>query len=242
MRHPRPAMVLAGTLVALCGMPFGASSAGDPLRAVFARIDRASLSFKWMTANVQKTAYTAVIDESTTESGKIQVLRPRPHELKIRFDFEPPDAKQVLIEDSKAEIYYPKTNSTQAVVIGRQNKPMMEQLLLLGFGSSSQDLQTGYSVRYIGPETAAGEAAQRIELTPKDKEMLQHFRKIELWIGDSSGIAVQQKFYEPGKNYNLAVFTHIDLQTRISEADLKLKVPKDAHKDVTIGKRHYLLP
>lgn len=237
MRYLRPVVVLAGTLAATCGMPFGASSAGDPLQAVFARMDRTSLNFKWMTASVQKTAYTAVIDESNTECGKIQVLRLKPHELKIRFDFEPPDAKQVSIDGAKAEIYYPKTNSTQAVVIGRQNRPMVEQLLLLGFGSASQDLLAGYTVRYIGPDTAAGEAVQRIELTPKDKEMLQHFRKVELWISDATGIAVQQKFYEPGKNYNLAVFTHVDLQTRISEMDLKLKIPKDARKDATIGKR-----
>lgn len=238
MRHLPPVLVLAGTLAAICGMPFGASSAEDPLQAVFARIDRASVTFKWMTANVQKTAYTAIIDESTTESGKVMVLRPKPHELKMRFDFEPPDAKQVTIEESKAEIYYPKTNSTQAVVIGKQTKPMVEQLLLLGFGTTSLDLQSAYTVRYVGPETAAGEPAQRIELTPKDKEMLQHFRRIELWISDSNGLAVQQKFYEPGKNYNLAVFTHIDLQTRVAEADLKLKIPKDARKDMTIGKHH----
>jgi outer membrane lipoprotein-sorting protein len=115
---------------------------------------------------------------------------------------------------------------------------MVEQLLLLGFGSTSGDLQSAYSVRYLGPEAAAGEPAQRLELTPKDKEMLQHFRKIELWIADSNGIAVQQKFYEPGKNYNLAEFTHIDLRTRVTEADLKLKIPKDAHKEATIGKRY----
>jgi len=219
-------------------MPFGASSAEDPLTAVFARMDRASGAFKWMTANVQKTAYTAVIDESTSETGKIQVLRPKPHDLKIRFDFEPPDAKQVLIDESKGEIYYPKTNSTQTVVFGKQSKPMVEQLLLVGFGSTSQDLLSGYTVRYIGPEAAAGEPCQKIELTPKDKEMQQHFRKIELWISNANGLAVQQKFYEPGKNYNLAVFTHIDLQTRVTEADLKLKIPKDAHKDMTIGKHH----
>ena len=234
----RPVAMLAGALAAICAVPCGTSGGEDPLQAVFARMDRASLSFKCMTASVRKTAYTAVIDESSTETGKIMVLRPHPHDLKIRFDFEPPDAKQVTIDGTKAEIYYPKTNSTQAVVIGKQSKPMVEQLLLLGFGGTSQELQSAYSVRYLGAETAAGEPAQHLELTPKDKEMLQHFRRIELWIADSSGMAVQQKFFEPGKNYNLAVFTNIDLQTRVTEAELKLKIPKDAHKDVTIGKRH----
>jgi outer membrane lipoprotein-sorting protein len=236
----RPVAMLAGAVAVACAIPSGVSGAQDPLQSVFARMDRTSLSFRWMTASVKKTAYTAVIDESSVESGKIMVLRLKPHELKIRFDFEPPDAKQVAIDGTRAEIYYPKTNSTQAVVIGKQSKPMAEQLLLLGFGSSSQDLQSAYSIRYVGAEAAAGEPAQRIELTPKAKEMLQYFRKIELWIADSSGLAVQQKFYEPGKNFNLAVFTNIDTQTRVTEVDLKLKIPKDAHKDATIGKRRSL--
>ncbi len=242
MRFPRPVAMLAGALAAICASPYGAAAAEDPLQAVFARIDRTSASFKWMTASVQKTAYTAVIDESSTECGKVMVLRLKPHELKLRFDFEPPDAKQVTIDGTRAEIYYPKTNSTQAVVMDKHSKPMAEQLLLLGFGSTSQELQSAYTVRYVGAEAAAGEPGQRIELTPKDKEMQQHFKKIELWIADATGIAVQQKFYEPGKNYNLAVFTKIDLQTRVSEADLKLKIPKDAHKDATIGKHRSPLP
>ena len=240
MHFLRPAAMLAGILAAMVANPAAARAAEDPLRAVFARIDRTSASFRWMTASVKKTAYTAVIDESSTECGKILVLRVKPHELKLRFDFDPPDAKQVVVDGTKAEIYYPKTNSTQAVVMDKHSKPMAEQLLLLGFGSTSEDLQSAYTVRYVGAESAAGEPAQRIELTPKDKDLLQHFRKIELWIADASGIAVQQKFYEPGKNYNLAVFTNIDLQTRVAEADLKLKIPKDAHKDATIGKRHPL--
>jgi len=238
MRFPRPALVSAITAAALAGIPFGGSAAEDPLQAVFARIDRASLTFKWMTAKLQKTEYIAVIDETSTESGKILVLKPKPHDLRIRFDFEPPDEKQVTVDSTKALTYYPKTNTTQEYLIGKQTKPMVEQLLLLGFGSTSQDILSGYNVRYAGAETAAGQKTARIELTPKDKEMQQHFRRIELWIADATGLAVQQKFYEPGKNYNLAVFTNIDLDTKVTEADVRLKIPKDAHKDVPIGKKH----
>ena len=235
---PRPVLVSILTLVALAGLPFGASAADDPLQAVFARIDKTSLTFRWMTAKVQKTEYVAVIDETSTENGKILVLKPKPHDLRIRFDFEPPDEKQVAIDSARALTYYPKTNTTQEYVIGKQTKPMVEELLLLGFGTTSQDILSGYNVRYIGAETAAGEKTSRIELTPKDKEMQQHFRRIELWIDDATGLAVQQKFYEPGKNYNLVVFTNVDLNTRVTEADVRLKIPKDAKKDVPIGKKH----
>ena len=237
MRYLRPGLVSALTVLVLGGVRFGAWAADDPLQTVFARIDKASLSFKWMTANMQKTEYVAVIDETSTEKGKILVLKPKPHDLHIRIDFEPPDEKQVSVDPSKALTYYPKTNSTQEIIIGKQTKPMVEQLLLLGFGSTSQDIQCGYSVKYLGPDTVAGQATARIELTPKDKEMQQQLRKIELWIADSNGLAVQQKFYEPGRNYNLAVFTNIDLNSRVTEADVKLKIPKDAKKDVPIGKK-----
>ncbi|HUA59247.1 MAG TPA: outer membrane lipoprotein carrier protein LolA [Verrucomicrobiae bacterium] len=232
------ALVSAITIVTLAGLPFGAMAAGDPLQAVFARIDQASLSFKWMTAKVQKTEYVAVVDETSTESGKIRVVKPKPHDLRIRIDFEPPDEKQVAIDPSRALMYYPKTNEIQEVIIGKQTKPVMEQLFLLGFGATSQDIQSGYTVRFVGAETASGQPAARIELTPRDKAMQQHFRKIELWISDATGLAVQQKFYEPGKNYNLAVFTDIDLNTRVTEADVRLNPPKSAKKDVPIGKKH----
>jgi outer membrane lipoprotein-sorting protein len=231
-------LVLAGTIAAFLAIPFGAPGAEDPLQAVFARLDRTSQTFKWMTASVQKTAYTAVIDESSTESGKILMVRLKPHDLRVRVDFQPPDEKQVSIDPSKAVIYYPKTNSTQEVNIGKQTKPMVEQLLYLGFGSTSQELLSAYTVRYIAAETVAGEKTQRIELTPRDKELLQHFRKIELWISDNTGLAVQQKFYEPGKNYNVSLFTHVDLQSHVGENDVKLKIPRDAHKEATIGKHH----
>jgi outer membrane lipoprotein-sorting protein len=234
----RPVLVSAITVSVLAGFPFGASAAEDPLQAVFARIDKTSLSFKWMTAKVEKTEYVAVIDETSTERGKVMVVKPKPHDLRIRIDFEPPDEKQVSVDSSRVLMYYPKTNSTQEVIIGKQNKPVVEELILIGFGATSQDILSAYNVRYLGAETVAGQPSARIELTPKDKEMQQHFRKIELWIADATGLAVQQKFYEPGKNYNLAVFSNIDLNTHVSETDVKLKIPKDAHKDVPIGKKH----
>ena len=238
MRFGPAVLVSILTLAAISLGPFGASAAEDPLHAVFARIDRTSLSFKWMTAKVEKTEYVAVIKETSTEKGTMMVLKPKPHDLRIRIDFDPPDEKQVSVDSSHAVIYYPKSNSTQEVIIGKQTKPMVEQLLLLGFGTTSQDIQSAYTVRYIGAERAAGQETSRIELMPKDKEMQQQVRKIEMWIADSTGLAVQQKLYEVGKNYNLAVFTDIDLDTRVTEADVRLKIPKDARKDVPIGKKH----
>ena len=237
MRDSRLILVSLLTFTLAAALQFGASAADDPLQAVFARIDKASLSFKWMTAKMQKTEYVDVVADTSTETGKIWVLKPKPHDLRFRIDFEPPDQKQVSVDSSHALTYYPKTNTTQEIVIGKQVKPMVEQLILLGFGSTSRDMLSAYAIRYIGAETVVGQKTAHIELTPKDKDLQQQLRSIELWIADASGLAVQQKLNEPGKNYNVAVFTNIDLNARVSEADVKLNPPKDAKKDVQIGKK-----
>ena len=48
----------------------------------------------------------------------------------------------------------------------------------------------------------------RIELTPKSPDVLAHLKKVELWI-DAKGVAIQQKFYEPGGDYSVATYTNI---------------------------------
>jgi len=70
--------------------------------------------------------------------------------------------------------------------------------MLLGFGSNSKDLESAYSIRLGGPETVAGQEATRLELIPKSPDVLAHLKRVDLWISDAMGIAVQQKLYETG--------------------------------------------
>ncbi len=215
------------TLAALHGPEFGASAADTTLAATLARIDETAARFKGLSADVKKVSYTAVINEETTDTGTVLVRRPRANDLRVRMDILLPDPKTVVIEGHKADIYYPRSGEVQAVDLGKQSS-LVDQFLVLGFGSNSRDLARAYSIKMVGSEMAAGEKTTRLELTPKDPEVLAHLKKVELWISDTKGLAVQQKFYQPGGDFNLATYTNIQMNPSIPDSAFNL--PKGAHK------------
>ncbi|MBZ5724978.1 MAG: outer membrane lipoprotein carrier protein LolA [Acidobacteriia bacterium] len=215
------------TLPALLTSEFGASAADTTLAAVLARIDETAAKFKGLSADVKKVSYTAVINEETTDTGTVLVRRPKANDLRVRMDILQPDPKTVVIEGHKADIYYPRSGEVQVVDLGKQSS-LVDQFLVLGFGSNSRELASAYSIRMVGPEAAAGEKTTRLELIPKDQDVLAHLKKVELWISDGKGIAVQQKFYEPGGDFILATYTNIQMNPSISDSAFNL--PKGAHK------------
>ena len=228
----RTPLALTGILTLLAALP-SAAPAADDLAGVFAGLDKAAAAFKGLSADVRKVKYSYPVPEPDVQTGKILVRRAKPHELQMRMDFDPPDQQEIVLDGTKAEIYTPKRNQIQPYILGKSSKPMAEQLLLLGWGSSSQDLKSTFDVSYAGQETVADNKTAKLILTPKDKDLLVHVPKLELWIsqeGELTGIAVQVKFYEKGlKDSSTATYKNIKLQN-ISESQVKLTAPKNAER------------
>jgi len=229
MRQLPVAFVLIGTVAAVLPFPFVAPAADNSLPAVFRRMDQAAAKFKGLKADVKKVAHTAVINEDSVDTGTIVVRVPKPHDLRMLIDFQQPDQKKVMIAGTKVDIYYPKTQIVQEIDLGKNHRGQVEQFLLLGFGSNSKDLQSAYNIRLVGPESVSDEPAMRIELVPKSKDLLAQFPKFELWISDATGIAVQQKMYQPGGDYSLATYSKMQANANIPESDVKLNLPKGVH-------------
>jgi outer membrane lipoprotein-sorting protein len=203
-------------------LEFGAE---DPLQATLAKMDQAAMVFKGLSADLRKVHHTAVINEDTEDIGTILIKRPKPHETRVLFDVKKPDPKQLAFDGHKGEEYFPKAKLVQEYDLSKY-KGLVDQLLLLGFGTTSKELQSAYTLSYGGTETVAGEKTSRIQLIPKSPETLAHLSKVDLWISDTSGVPVQQKFYEPGGDYDLATYSNIKLNPNIPDADLKLNLPK----------------
>jgi outer membrane lipoprotein-sorting protein len=49
--------------------------------------------------------------------------------------------------------------------------------------------------------------------------------KVELWISDETGMAVQQKLYT-GSDYDLATYSNMKISPNIPESAVKLNPPK----------------
>lgn len=220
--------VLIGTLGAIAD----AHPADNLLQTAFARMDAAAASFKGLTADVKKVAYTAVIQEESADIGTMAVKRAKPHDLRALVDFKQPDPKQVGFSDHTVQIYYPKTKTVQVAQLDKKSSTVVEQLLLLGFGSTSAEIQSAYAVKLGGEETVNGQKTVRMELTPKSPEKLAGFTRIDLWISEETGMAVQQKLFQTGGDYTMATYSNMKLMANLSDSAVKLDLPKDVHREV----------
>ena len=218
------------TMFAAMALAWGAPAEDSSLAATLARMDDAAAKFKGLQADMQKIAHTAVINEDSVDAGTIAVKRPNPHDIRVLMNFQPPNPRQVMIAGVKGAIYYPGINTVQEYDLGK-SRSLVEQFMLLGFGSNSKDLESAYSIRLGGPETVAGQKATRLELIPKSQEVLAHLKRVDLWISDAMSIAVQQKLYEPGGDYLLATYTNIKLRANLPDSAVKMDLPKSVKRE-----------
>jgi outer membrane lipoprotein-sorting protein len=130
----------------------------------------------------------------------------------------------VTIGGGKAQVFRPNSNEAQEVDLGK-NRGLVDQFMLLGFGSNSAELKSAYTVTLGGADSINGENTSRIVLVPKDREVLAHIKKCEIWISEK-GWTVQQKFHTEGGDYMLSTYSSMKLNPNIADKDLKLELPK----------------
>jgi outer membrane lipoprotein-sorting protein len=198
----------------------------DPLSEVFARIDKAAAGFKAVSANVVQTVHTAVINDDNVAHGRIKLKRAKPGDTRVLLEFTDPVPKIIELQDDKARYYLPKEKVVQVYDL-RSRRNVVEQGLLLGFGSSSTDIKASYDVSLVGAEALNGEATSHLKLIPKSKEVLQNIKQADLWISDATGTPVQQRLFTSGKgDYTQLTYSDIKLNPSLSDKDLRLPTLK----------------
>jgi outer membrane lipoprotein-sorting protein len=204
--------------------------AADPkLDQVLAKMDQAAARFKALSANVEYVQHMEAIHEDDSQTGTILVKRAHPKELHVKIAIEKPDPKVAVADGNKVDVYYPRSGDFQELALGHR-RSLVDMILTLGFGGSSKELQADYAVTLGGSETVGGESVTRLELIPKSKDLLEQWRKIDLWVSDKTGNALQQKFYERGKDYTLITYSNVQQNPEIPESAFKLDVPKGTVK------------
>lgn len=196
---------------------------------ILRQMDQSAAKFTGLSADLTKVTYTKVLDEKTTEAGSM-LLKKQGRELQVLIDFTKPDAKTVAFRGQKAEIFYPKLKTVQEYDLGKQ-RGMVDQFLLLGFGTTGQDLKANYSVKYAGEETVAGQQTHKLELTPTSQQIKEKLRILELWVANSGAYPVQQKFTESSGDYYLFTYSAIKLNPQLTDDALRLKLPKGVKRE-----------
>jgi len=188
---------------------------------VLAKLDQTAAKFTSMTASLTRLTYTKVIDDKSVEQGQIALRKLSPRDIQVLINFEKPDPRMVSFRGRKAEIMYPKLKTVQEIDLGKRTD-LIDQFLLVGFGTSGQELQSNYTVKYAGDETIAGQKTHRLQLTPKREKV----QAMELWIAESGGYPVQQKFVQPSGDYYLFTYQDVKLNPQLGNEAFTMKVPK----------------
>lgn len=114
------------------------------LEVVLQQLDDNARDYHSMTANVDRTKVTVVVNDKSTESGKIWARGDN-----MRIDLESPDARTVLRRGDKLYIYTPGLKRVEEYDLGK-HRDMVDQFLLLGFGTSGEGFEQALSDHAAG--------------------------------------------------------------------------------------------
>lgn len=215
------ALILLGSLHQL--------PAGD-LASTLARMDKAAAGFAGLTADIKSVSHTFIIKDTTEESGRMTLQRPKPRDTRMLVEFTKPEPRALSFAGRKVQIYYPKINTVQEYDLGKQSS-LIDQFLLLGFGTTSSELRASYDIKYLGEGEAGGQMSDRLELTPKAAEARSHVNRIVLWLSQANGQPAQIQVFQPSKDYRLITYTRVALNPSLGKDAASLKLPKGVKRE-----------
>lgn len=202
-----------------------------PLGEILARMDDASRYLKTVSANLEYTKVTVVVNDRSTDYGKLYFHNSKSPEILLEFD--KPEPKTILFRKNKAEMYLPKMNQIQEYDLSHHSE-IVQQFLLLGFGTDSNGLRKAYDVKLIGEEDVNDETTAVLELTPRRPSVAAQIVKVNLWISEDSWLPVEQKFLEPGGDYLETKYTSVKVNRDLPPSVFEIPAAKGA-KRVKMG-------
>jgi len=223
-------MLVRALLRALTGALFFLQAPAQPVEAVLARLDQAAAQFRDLSAEFQRTTYTAVLNESSQESGRLFIRRVGARNRLMRIEFEGNNPRSLGFDGTEGQIYYPKIQTVLIYDLGK-HRSLVDQFLLLGFGTAGKDMARSYDIKAAGEATVGGRRTTRLELVPKSAEVAQYVLRIELWIPEDGAYPVQQRFIQPGGDYTLVVYSAVRWNPNLSEAQCRLNLPKGVKRE-----------
>jgi outer membrane lipoprotein-sorting protein len=207
----------------LCMLAGAFALPAESVDDILSRMDKAAPLFHGMSADLHMLTYTAIIGDKTDETGTLRMQR-KGDTVRAIIDFSgQDDAREIAFLGNIIRMYYPKLKMYQDYDVGK-NSNVLNQFLLLGFGSSGKELVESYEISAAGTENVAGVETTKILLLPKSEGVKQRLSKIEMWIPANAAYPLQQQFYEPSGNYERVTYSNVKLNPSI-KGKLELKLP-----------------
>lgn len=196
------------------------------LHQVLNQLDYEARTFRTLTAQVERTKVTVVVNDRSTESGMIYVRR----DGKMRLNLLKPDPRTILRTGNNLYVFNPLIHQVAEYNLAK-HRELVDQFLLLGFGTSSHELEKAYRIALVGEQSLDDRKTLVLDLTPKSKKMLNQIAKIRLWVDESSWTPVRQKFFEAGTpDYFIIRYRNIVRNAPLNSSLFRPRWPKGTRK------------
>lgn len=195
------------------------------LESVLAQLDAEAKDFHSLAADIERTKVTVVVNDRSTETGNIFVRGD-----KMLLELKAPNPRTILRTGDSLFIYNPGLKRVEEYNLGK-NRALVDQFLLLGFGTEGKELQKGYLVALLKEEKLDDRKTVELELTPKSSAVRNQIAKIQIWLDESSWLPVQQQFYEAGSgDYSIVRYSKIVRNPGLPDSQFKPRWPKGTEK------------
>jgi outer membrane lipoprotein-sorting protein len=194
------------------------------LDAVLGAMDKASREFVDMVAAIERETVTVFINHSRIESGRMYFARGGDHS-RVRVSLTDPARKDFLIDDGKVRIYNPGTNVLEEIGLGEHADKV--ELMVVGFGTSGEDLLHYYDVKLAAEEIVDGTSVSVLDLAPRDPDVARHFTSIRLWMDQQRWIPVQTRATQSSGDYLTVRFSNVVINGGVPNSAFSLDLPDD---------------
>jgi len=197
------------------------------LTEILSHMNKAAENLRTISANLEYTKVTVLVDDKAVQSG--QLLYRKSNGTDILIDFKKPEPRTFAFRKNRGEIYNPKINQIDEYNLEGKSG-MVEQFLLLGFGTESDKIKKDYELKFLKEEDLQGDITVVLDLTPRSESTRAQLTRIQLWVSEESWLPVQQKFLQPGGDYLLARYTNVKVNRPLSNAAFIIRAPKDVKR------------
>ncbi len=195
------------------------------LDGVLSQLDSEAESFKGLSADVERTKVTVVVNDKSTDTGTIVVRGD-----KMLLQMKPPDARTVLKAGDSLFVYTPGLKRVEEYNLGK-NRDLVDQFMLLGFGTRGSQLRESFQVSLAGEPALADKKTVELELIPKSQGVRNQFSKIQIWFDPSTWLPAQQQFFETGSgDYSIIHYSNVVRNPQIPDSEFKPHWPKGTEK------------
>ncbi len=214
--------VIAAVSLFSATQAFSRAQSNLTLDGVLKQLDAQAGSFKSLEADLERTKVTVVVNDKSTQSGQISVRS----DGKMRIELTQPDPETILRDGDNFYIYNPKIHRVEEYNLANK-KSLVDQFLLLGFGTSGGSLKESYTLSLQGEETLDNHKVVRLDLLPKTDDVRKQLSKIQLWLDESTWLPIQQQFLETGSgDYFIIQYHNVKRNVRIPDNFFKPHWPR----------------